>query len=156
MSERYLPPGASRLRRGIASRLRLEEVVLARACAGGNEQAWECFLISTVQALCRGRGDCEGGIGRARAGRRPITRNCLGCVERGGDRISKLASYTGRGSLEGWLRTVVAQEWVNRHRGQRRLVSFDERSQAGEQFEAKSEALIPWMPAWSRLSMRPG
>jgi len=34
---------------------------------------------------------------------------------------SKLSSYTGRGSLEGWLRTVMAQEFVNRYRRQRRL-----------------------------------
>ena len=38
-----------------------------------------------------------------------------GTTTRDGQRISKLASYTGRGSLEGWLRTVMAQEFVNRY-----------------------------------------
>ena len=33
-----------------------------------------------------------------------------GTTTRDGQRISKLASYTGRGSLEGWLRTVVTAE----------------------------------------------
>ena len=44
---------------------------------------------------------------------------------------------TGRGSLEGWLRTVLAQEYVNRYRKQRRLVSFEERIESGNQFEAR-------------------
>jgi RNA polymerase sigma-70 factor (ECF subfamily) len=59
-----------------------------------------------------------------------------GTVTRDGQRVSKLASYTGRGSLEGWLRTVMAQEFVNRYRRQRRLVSLDEESEGGAQFAA--------------------
>jgi RNA polymerase sigma-70 factor (ECF subfamily) len=53
---------------------------------------------------------------------------------RDGERVSKLASYSGRGSLEGWLRTVVAQEYVNTYRKQRRLVSLEEESEEGVQF----------------------
>ena len=60
-----------------------------------------------------------------------------GTTTRDGQRVSKLASYTGRGSLEGWLRTVMAQEFVNRFRRQRRLVSLDEESEEGAQFAAK-------------------
>jgi len=43
-----------------------------------------------------------------------------------GRRISKLESYLGRGSLEGWLRMVLAQDYVNRFRAERRLVRFVE------------------------------
>src|SRR5208282_4300428 len=35
-----------------------------------------------------------------------------GVNAREGVRKSKLLSYTGRGSLEGWLRTVMAQEFI--------------------------------------------
>ncbi len=66
-----------------------------------------------------------------------------GTGTRVGKRISKLASYTGRGSLEGWLRTVLAQEYVNRYRKQRRLVSLDEESEAGVQFAAAEPDLAP-------------
>ena len=59
-----------------------------------------------------------------------------GTRTRDGERVSKLASYTGRGSLEGWLRTVMAQEFVNRYRRQRKLVSLDEESEEGTQFAA--------------------
>ena len=31
--------------------------------------------------------------------------------------------YTGRGSLEGWLRTVLRREYVNRYRRTKRLVN---------------------------------
>src|SRR5439155_1262809 len=54
----------------------------------------------------------------------------------GSERFSKLSTYTGRGSLEGWLRTVLAQSWVDRYRKQRRLVSLEEETEAGRQFAA--------------------
>ena len=52
-------------------------------------------------------------------------------------RSSKLVFYTGRGSLEGWLRTVMSQEFINRYRKQKRAVSLEEQTEAGVQFEAK-------------------
>jgi RNA polymerase sigma-70 factor (ECF subfamily) len=51
-------------------------------------------------------------------------------------RSSKLVSYTGRGSLEGWLRTVMAQEFINRYRKQKRTVSLEEQTEEGVQFAA--------------------
>jgi RNA polymerase sigma-70 factor (ECF subfamily) len=62
---------------------------------------------------------------------------------REGQRVSKLASYSGRGSLEGWLRTVLAQEYVNRYRRTKRLVSLDEESEEGVQFRAPEPEPIP-------------
>ena len=59
-----------------------------------------------------------------------------GVNARDGVRSSKLASYTGRGSLEGWLRTVMAQEFINRYRKQKRTVSLEEQTEEGVQFAA--------------------
>jgi RNA polymerase sigma-70 factor (ECF subfamily) len=42
------------------------------------------------------------------------------------NRGSKLLSYSGLGSLAGWLRAVLAQNFVNRLRRNRREVSLDE------------------------------
>ena len=43
---RYLPAGASEREMAAFYRtLRLEDLALARACAAGNETAWDCFLI---------------------------------------------------------------------------------------------------------------
>ncbi len=60
----------------------------------------------------------------------------VGTKMREGNRVSRLTYYSGRGSLEGWLRTVLAQEYVNTYRKQRRLVSLDEESEEGVQFAA--------------------
>jgi RNA polymerase sigma-70 factor (ECF subfamily) len=145
VSGRYLHPGASSAEAAELHRsLRLEEVVLARACAGGSEHAWECFLNQYRSKLFAAAAAIAKEESAARELADGVYAELFGMRQAGdGERISKLASYMGRGSLEGWLRMVLAQEWVNRHRGQRRLVSFDERSEAGEQFEAKPEAPIP-------------
>ena len=66
-----------------------------------------------------------------------------GTATRNGQRVSKLATYTGRGSLEGWLRTVLAQEYVNRYRRTKRLVSLDEESEEGVQFKAPEPEPAP-------------
>ena len=55
-------------------------------------------------------------------------------------RSSKLLFYTGRGSLEGWLRTVMAQEFINRYRKQKRLVSLEEQTEEGVQFAVADPA----------------
>jgi RNA polymerase sigma-70 factor (ECF subfamily) len=66
-----------------------------------------------------------------------------GTRTREAERISKLALYSGRGSLDGWLRTVLAQEYVNTYRKQRRLVSLDEESEDGVQFAAPAKDSSP-------------
>jgi RNA polymerase sigma-70 factor (ECF subfamily) len=60
----------------------------------------------------------------------------FGMELREGIRRSKLEHYSGRGSLEGWLRTVLAQEWVNRFRKVKRETSLEEQEEAGVQFAA--------------------
>ncbi|HMD97467.1 MAG TPA: sigma-70 family RNA polymerase sigma factor [Terriglobia bacterium] len=124
--------------------LHLEELALARACAQGSEPAWEIFLNRYREKLY----DAGEAIARDESVGRELadglyadlfgTRQGLG-----GGRISKLDSYTGRGSLEGWLRTVLAQEYVNRYRSQRRLVSLEEQVEAGAQFRAKEADAAP-------------
>jgi RNA polymerase sigma-70 factor (ECF subfamily) len=78
-----------------------------------------------------------------------IYADLYGMVAKDGKRVSKLSSYTGRGSLEGWLRTVISQEFINRYRRQRRLVSLDEENEEGVQFAAKENNAVP--PVDSRL-----
>ncbi len=72
-----------------------------------------------------------------------------GTSERQGQRLSRLSSYMGRGSLEGWLRTVLAQEFINRYRKQKRLVSLEEQGEEGVQFATADHP--PQVPADGRL-----
>jgi RNA polymerase sigma-70 factor (ECF subfamily) len=114
--------------------LRVEELALARACAAGQERAWEVFMLRFREKLY----DVAGYIAKESSAARELAdslyADLYGTTAREGERVSKLASYTGRGSLEGWLRTVLAQEYVNRYRRQRRLVSLDEEREEGIQF----------------------
>jgi RNA polymerase sigma-70 factor (ECF subfamily) len=120
--------------------LRVEDLALARACASGNERAWERFLLRYREKLY----DIAGYITKESSSARDLAdslyADLYGMSARDGKRVSKLASYTGRGSLEGWLRTVMAQEHVNRYRKQRRLVSLDEENEEGVQFAAAESA----------------
>jgi RNA polymerase sigma-70 factor, ECF subfamily len=116
--------------------LRVEDLVLARACAAGNEKAWERFLLRYREKLYDVAGYITKESSSARELADSLYADLYGMSAREGKRVSKLASYTGRGSLEGWLRTVMAQEHVNRYRKQRRLVSLDEESEEGVQYAA--------------------
>lgn len=130
--------------------LRIDELALARACAAGHNTAWEVFLNRYrdklyLSALRIAREDSA-----ARELADTLYADLYGTTTREGERVSKLSSYTGRGSLEGWLRTVLAQEYVNRYRRTRRLVSLDEESEEGIQFRAPEPESAP--PADIRLS----
>jgi len=137
IGQKYLTADAGEVdARELYLNLRVEELVLARACASGNERAWETFLLRYREKLY----DTALHIARETSAARELADSLYGdlygTTTRDGKRTSKLASYTGRGSLEGWLRTVLAQEYVNRYRRQRRLVSLDEESEDGVQFAA--------------------
>lgn len=130
--------------------LRIEELALARACAAGYNTAWEVFLTRYREKLY----DIAGYIAKESSAARDLAdsiyADLYGTGTRDGERRSKLSFYMGRGSLEGWLRTVMAQEFVNRYRRQRRLVSLDEESDEGTQFAAATPE--PLIPADAKLS----
>ncbi len=129
---RYLPADAGvKEISDLLRSLRLDDLALARACAAGNTAAWECFLGRYRQKLYSAARAIAREEEAARELADSLYTDLYGTRENeDGSRISKLASYTGRGSLEGWLRTVLAQEYVNRYRRERRLVSLDEKTAA--------------------------
>jgi RNA polymerase sigma-70 factor (ECF subfamily) len=116
--------------------LRLEELALAHGCAAGNQHAWDVFLTKYRESIHQSA--------------RSITRNETAGGELadslyaelyglGTDtsRRSKLALYSGRGSLAGWLRMVLSQSYVNQIRASKRLLSIEEEEEVhGTQFAA--------------------
>jgi RNA polymerase sigma-70 factor, ECF subfamily len=116
--------------------LRIDELALARACAAGSNAAWEIFMTRFREKLYLSALRIAREDSAARELADTLYADLYGTTTREGQRVSKLSSYTGRGSLEGWLRTVLAQEYVNRYRRSRRLVSLDEESEEGMQFRA--------------------
>jgi RNA polymerase sigma-70 factor, ECF subfamily len=137
VATKYLPAGSTEGEaRTFLLTLRVEELALARACAAGSNSAWEIFLTLYreklyLSALRVAREDSS-----ARDLADSLYAELYGTTTREGERVSKLASFTGRGSLEGWLRTVLAQEFVNRYRRTKRLVSLEEESEDGLQLAA--------------------
>jgi RNA polymerase sigma-70 factor (ECF subfamily) len=123
--------------------LRVDELALARACAAGVNAAWEIFLTRFREKLYLSALRIAREDSAARELADTLYADLYGTNTREGQRVSKLASYTGRGSLEGWLRTVLAQEYVNRYRRTKRLVSLDEESEEGIQFRAPDPEPIP-------------
>ena len=123
--------------------LRLEELALARACAAGSERAWQDFIGRYRQKLHSMALHITRDGAHASELADSLFADLYGVNTRDGERRSKLVFYTGRGSLEGWLRTVMAQEFINRYRKQKRTVSRDEQTDEGVQFVAVAEPVRP-------------
>src|SRR6202041_2883257 len=117
--------------------LRIEELALARACAAGHNAAWEIFLTRYREKLYQSALRIAREDSAARDLADTLYAELYGTGTREGERVSKLASFTGRGSLEGWLRTVLAQEFVNRYRRAKHQVSLDDEIEEGAQFAAR-------------------
>jgi RNA polymerase sigma-70 factor, ECF subfamily len=124
-----LEPGASAAPQQQAAFFRglcLGDLVLARACAAGNERAWEHFIARHRQPLIRAAIAITGSetLGRELADQ--LYAELYGLNTREGERHCPLLSYRGRGSLSGWLRTTLAQRHVDHHRRTWRLNSLDD------------------------------
>jgi len=141
---KYLPAGSTEADILVFCRgLRLEELALARACAAGHERAWELFLTRYREKLYDAARSITREDSAARELADSIYADLYGTETRDGRRACKLNYYTGRGSLEGWLRATLAQEYVNRYRRRQREVSLEEKTEAGTQFAAADPPAQP-------------
>ncbi len=149
VAHKYVPEASPQQKLEFWRDLKLEELALARACAAGHDAAWQAFLIRFREKLY----DIARGITKEDSSGRDLAdslyADLYGTSERDGRRVSRLNFYMGRGSLEGWLRTVLAQEFVNRYRKTKRLVSLEEQAEEGVQFSAAPAG--PASPLDSRL-----
>jgi RNA polymerase sigma-70 factor (ECF subfamily) len=110
--------------------LRLRDLALARGCADGNPLAWERF-VSLYRDKLRA---FALSIAHDPSAARELADSLYGDLFRG-----KFHTYCGRGTLESWLRAVVAREYTDRYRASRNLVSYDAAESAGVQFAAEPE-----------------
>lgn len=105
--------------------LHLSELALAHSCALGREVAWERFFslyrASLTQAAVAMTGSATLGHDLADS----LYSELYGLRQVDGQRRSPLASYSGRGSLLGWLRTILAQRHIDHHRRTHREAPLD-------------------------------
>jgi len=96
--------------------LHLEELAIARACALGRESAWRRFLAQYREQLTRAAVEMTRSTGLGEELASALYSELFGLTEREGRRWSPLLRYSGRGSLIGWLRAILAQRRVNQYR----------------------------------------
>lgn len=96
--------------------LHLEELAIARGCALGRESAWRRFLAQYREPLTRAAIEMTGSAALGEELVSAIYSELFGLTEREGRRWSPLLRYSGRGSLMGWLRAVLAQRRVDQYR----------------------------------------
>jgi RNA polymerase sigma-70 factor len=137
-------PSENELRQFIND-LQSSDLYLAIACANGNEYAWWDFDAGY-------RGYIER-IARHLASADTEAEEVLDCVytELYGTRVvegvrqSKFATYSGRGTLRGWLRAIVWHAVVDMHRARHDEISIDDWSETGGESQDR--------PGWQVRSM---
>jgi RNA polymerase sigma-70 factor (ECF subfamily) len=113
--------------RNFVEEIRADDLCLIIACERGDEHAWEDLVAnfdSTVKAAARkissnneDAEDLASSIWAELYGLRQ---------DADGNKKSKLAYYSGRGSLAGWLRAVVSQLAVDQFRKSSKFVQIEE------------------------------
>jgi RNA polymerase sigma-70 factor, ECF subfamily len=106
--------------------LHLEELAIARGCALGREAAWQRFLAQYRQSVTKIAIEMTGAVSLGEELADSLYSELFGIPEREGKRQSPLLRYSGRGSLIGWLRAVLAQRRVNLYRKTRREIPLDD------------------------------
>lgn len=111
-------PSPAQRDRYLAS-LHLADLALASACAEGHEGAWDHFVAEFRPALYRAA-DAAAPGGGAREIADALHADLYGLKARDGRRQSLFRYFHGRSSLATWLRSLVAQRYVDRIREVRR------------------------------------
>jgi len=136
LAEVFAQRGADSETEAALESLHLEELVLARACVASHERAWEVFLTRYRGPMYEAAYKIAHDEASGRALADSLYAALYGLNDSGAVRASKLQYYLGRGSLAGWLRTVMAQEYVNQYRRTRRETSLEAAVEDGKQFAA--------------------
>lgn len=106
--------------------LKLGDLALAHACAAGIDRAWERFVETYRQPLLRAAIAITGSETLGHELAEQLYGELFGLTECDGRRRSPLEGYRGRGSLMSWLRTVIAQRYVDHFRKTRREEPLEE------------------------------
>src|SRR5215210_36928 len=124
---RHKPQAGAAEVRDFIDALHAEELLLVVACERGDGRAWEDMVSqfrATVLSAARG---ASAGEAEAEELADSVWAELYGLREKADGRpAGKLAYYSGCGSLGGWLRAVVGQLAVDRHRRSARLVQTEE------------------------------
>jgi RNA polymerase sigma-70 factor len=106
--------------------IQADDLFLAIACSNGSERAWwefdqqhRNYLERVARHLAKTDIDAQEVVDT-------VYVELYGTRVVDGERVSKFSTYSGRGSLRGWLRTVIWHSLVDLHRASHDEVSLDE------------------------------
>ena len=100
--------------------LHLPDLAVAYACALGREVAWDRFFSLYRAPLTEAATAITGSATLGHDLADSLHSQLFGLTERDGQRRSPLESYSGRGTLMGWLRTTLVQRHIDHYRHTRR------------------------------------
>lgn len=110
----------------LLAQIQADDLFMAIACANGSERAWwefdhqhRSYLERVARHLAKTEVDAQEVIDQ-------VYVELYGTKIIDGERVSKFSTYSGRGSLRGWLRTVIWHSLVDLHRASHDEVSLDE------------------------------
>jgi len=106
--------------------IKKEDLFLALGCANGNERAWWEFDQQHRAYLERISRHLASSDLNAQEVVDQVYVELYGTRVVDGERVSKFATYSGKGSIRGWLRTVIWHSLVDLHRASHDEVSLDE------------------------------
>jgi RNA polymerase sigma-70 factor (ECF subfamily) len=107
--------------------MQADDLCLIIACERGDESAWNDLVERFTTIVRSAARSASANEDAAEDLAQSIWAELYGLrVRDDGQRASKLAYYSGRGSLAGWLRAVVAQLSVDTYRKQSKLVQTEE------------------------------
>ena len=108
------------------SQIQADDLFMAIACSRGSERAWwefdqqhRSYMERVARHLAKTEVDAQEVIDQ-------VYVELYGTKVVDGERQSKFSTYSGRGSLRGWLRTVIWHSIVDLHRAGHDEVSLDE------------------------------
>lgn len=135
---------------GYLAALHLEDLALAWACAAGSDAAWDHVVREYRPVLYRSA-DALDATGAARELADSLYADLFGLQEKDGRRRSLFRYFHGRSSLATWLRSVLAQRFVDRVRSRRRLEPLPEEESSGELSAPPAPAPDPDAAAYQAL-----
>ena len=123
-------PASSAELREFLDQIQSEDLFLALASAGGSERSWwefdqqhRAYMERVARHLAKTDVDPQEVIDS-------VYVELYGTRVVDGERVSKFSTYSGRGSLRGWLRTVIWHSLVDLHRASHDEVSLDEMTES--------------------------
>ena len=144
---RHSPDASANEVGGFIDSLHADELLLVVACECGDASAWDelieqyrATVLSAARASSAGESEAEELAGSVWAELHGLR------VREDGRPAGKLAYYSGCGSLGGWLRAVVGQLAIDRHRRTSRLVQTEEASEF-DRAAAESNETDGWRAA---------